>query len=61
MFISSFDPFCFRKVKNYYLQVFLEECKYVVKEKKMLEYITDDIEISPDDSDRESSDEEISD
>ena len=41
----------FRTGKNYYPQVFLEECKYVVKEKKMPEYITDDIEISSD-SDR---------
>ena len=31
--------------KNYYPQVFLEECKYVVKEKKMPEYLTDGIEI----------------
>ena len=28
--------------KNYYSQVFLEECNYVVQEKKMPEYITDD-------------------
>ena len=61
MFITSFDPFSFRKNKNYHPQVFLEECKYVVKEKKMPEYITDDIEISSDDSHRENSDEEISD
>ena len=33
----------FRTGKNYYPQVFLEECKYVVKKKKMPEYITDDI------------------
>ena len=33
----------YRTAKNYYPQVFLEECKYVVKEKKMLEYITDEI------------------
>ena len=46
--------------KNYYPQAILEECKYVVKEKKMPEYITDDIEISSD-SDREDSDEENSD
>ena len=45
---------------NYYPRVFLEECKYAVKEKKMPEYITDDIEISSDDSDKEDSDEEIS-
>ena len=36
--------------------MFLEECKYVVKEKK---YIIDDIEISSD-SDRENADEENS-
>ena len=36
----------FRTAKNYYPQAFLEECKYVVKQKKMAEYITDDIEIS---------------
>ena len=48
----------FRTGKSYYSQVFLEECKYVVEEKKIPEYITDDIEISSD-SDREDSDEEI--
>ena len=37
--------------------MFLEEFKYVFKEKKMPEYITDNIEISSD-SDREKSDEE---
>ena len=47
----------FRTGKNYFSQVFLEERKYVVKEKRMPEYITDDIEISSD-SDREDSDEE---
>ena len=49
----------FRTGKNYYPQVFLEECKYVVKGKMMPEYITDDIEILSD-SDRENSDEENS-
>ena len=39
--------------------MFLEECKYVVKEKKMPKYIIDDLEISSD-SDRENSDEENS-
>ena len=38
----------FRKGKNDYFQVFLEECKYVVKEKKMAKYITGDIQISSD-------------
>ena len=50
-----------RKDKNYYPQVFLEECKYVVKEKKMTEYVNDEIEFSYDDSDREDSDKENSD
>ena len=48
----------FRTGKNYYHQVFVKECKYVVKEKKMPEYITDNIEISSDDSDREDSNED---
>ena len=46
----------FRTGKNYYSQVSLEECKYVVKEKKIPKYITDDTEMSSD-SDRENSDE----
>ena len=50
----------FRTGKNYYPQVFLEECKYVVKEKKIPKYIIDDIEISSD-SDEENFDKEISD
>ena len=37
--------------------MFLEECKYVVKEKKMPQYITENIEISSDDSNEENSDE----
>ena len=47
----------FRTDNNYFPQVFLEECKYVVKEKKMSKYIIDDIEIS----DEENSNEEKSD
>ena len=38
----------FRTDETYYPQVFLEECKYVVKVKKMSKFITDDIEISSD-------------
>ena len=52
-----------RSGENYYPQVFLEEYKYFVEEKKpekkMPEFITDNIEISSD-SDREDSDKEIS-
>ena len=42
------------------LWVFLEECKYVVKEKKIPNHIIDDIEISSD-SHRENFDKENSD
>ena len=45
--------FVFRIVKNYYPEVFLEDCKYVVKDKKMPEFFTDDIESFSDDTDRE--------
>ena len=47
----------FRAGKNCYLQVFLEEFKYVAKEKKMAGYITDNKETSSE-FDREDSDEE---
>ena len=47
----------FRTGKNYYPQVFLEECKYIVKEKKIPKYIIDDLEISSD-SDKKISDKE---
>ena len=46
----------FKTGKNYYPQVFLEECKQVIKEKKIPKYIIDDREISSD-SDRENPDE----
>ena len=36
----------FRTGNNYYSQVFLEECKYVAKKKKMPKYIIDHIETS---------------
>ena len=46
----------FRTDKNYYLQVLLEECKYVVKEKRFVSILLNDIESSSD-FDRENSDE----
>ena len=48
----------FRTGKNYFPQVFLEECKYVVKEKKIHNYSIGDVEVP---SDEENSDEENSD
>ena len=50
----------FRAGKNYYRQVFLEECKYISKEKKTAKYIIDGIKVSSD-SDKENFDEENSD
>ena len=49
-----------RTGNDFYRQVFLEECKYVVKGKKMSKYIIDDIVISSD-SDEENSAEKHSD
>ena len=46
--------------KNYYPQVFLEECENIVKKKKVPGYITDNIQISSNDSDDENFDEEDS-
>lgn len=46
----------FKISKNQYPQVFIEECKYVIKENKMSEFINDKFEIS---SDKEVSDEEL--
>ena len=55
-FLSAiFMDFVFKIGKNFYPQVFLGECKYIVKEKKV---ITDDLEISSDDSNKEISDKE---
>ena len=47
----------YRKDKDYYPQMFLEEWKYVVKG-KMSEFITDDVEVSSDDSNEQNSHEE---
>ena len=55
----------FRTDKKYYPQVFLEECKYVIKEKKIPKFIIGNIEIYSDsakeDSDEENSNEKNSD
>ena len=51
----------FRKGKCCYPQVFLEECTYVFKEKKIIKYIIKDIEIYSDESDKKNSHKEISD
>ena len=48
IFIDS----CFRTGRNYYPQVFLQECKYLVKEIKMHGNITDNMETSSEDSDQ---------
>ena len=38
----------YRKDNKYFRQVFLDECKHVVNEKKLHNYITDDVQISSD-------------
>ena len=48
----------FKIGKSYYPQMLLEKCSYIAKEKKMPKYITDNVEISSDDSD-ESNEEPI--
>ena len=45
--VISIDP-VLKKDKNYYLQVFLIECKNIEKEKKVITYITDDLKFSSD-------------
>ena len=61
LFISNFDRFCFETGKNWNPQAFSEKCKYVAKVKKMPKFITNNIQISSDDCDREDSIEENSD
>lgn len=45
--------------KNYCPQLFLKECEFIVKEKKINKYINDDLELSLDESDEEISDKEL--
>ena len=57
LLIILIDPVS-RTVKSYCCQVFLEECQYIDKEKKIHHYIIDDIEnFDKGISDEESSDE----
>ena len=62
LLVILIDRIC-RKYKNYYPQVFLEECEYEKKkkDKKTSKFITDNIDIYPDDSDKEGSHKENSD
>lgn len=49
--------FVFKLIRNYYLQVFLEECKFIVKEKKIRKYINDDYDSKKKFSDEEADEE----
>ena len=40
-----------KKDKIVFLQVFLKNCKYMEKEKKIIRYVTNDLKFSSDDSD----------
>ena len=48
----------FKMGKNYYPQVFLEEGKYIVKERKVQKFIYNDLVISPEKFDEKDSDKE---
>ena len=61
LFISILIDSVFRTGKNFYPQMFLKECKYVFKEKKIPKYIIDEIEISSDSDTEKNSDEKNSD
>ena len=50
--------FPFKIGKNYSIQVLLEECKYIFKEKEVARCITEDLEMPFDISEQENSDEE---
>lgn len=41
----TFIQLVFKNDKKYYTQVFLKECKYNEKEKLIIKYVTDDLEI----------------
>lgn len=57
MLANNFVQFCSRAGNNYYPQVLLEQCKYVVKGGRIVKYITNNIAIFSDffwkDSDKE--------
>lgn len=55
---SSINKFSFNIGKSCYAQVFLEEFKYIVKGKKVKNYILGGLELSLDDLDVETSDQE---
>ena len=44
--------------KKYFLQVFLEECKYIKRKNKMLNYINDDLEITSSEDDDDDDDDD---
>ena len=51
--------FVVRVGQKFYPQVFLEECKYVKRKKKMLNYINDDLEMTSSDDDDDDDDDEL--
>lgn len=51
------NNFVLTKDENYYKEVFLRKCKY--NEKKVIRYVTDDLKISSNDSDKGGSDKKV--
>ena len=44
--------FVLKKDEQFYPQAFLKECKYIEKEKRLIRFITDDLEVFSDDSEK---------
>ena len=57
LFVNNVDRFFLQNRQKLLSSSAFKQCKYVVKEKKIIKYIINDTEISSD-SDRENSDEE---
>ena len=51
LIVFFYQQSVFKMGENYYPWIFLEDCKYIVKEKKVSKYINDDLNVSSDDSD----------
>ena len=47
-FLVISTDFVFKMSKNYYSQVFLGKCKYVVQKNMMSKFVNTELEISPD-------------
>ena len=42
--------FCIKSSKKNYSQVYLEQCKYKTRKRKMVDFLDDEVDLSSDDS-----------